>query len=162
MDLTLRDLTPVDQNAAAKLMRAAFAAQPWNENWTEEHAREVLLEWMHFPGFVGFAALEDGHIVGVIFGRLERWEARRFFHLKEICVWPERQHTGIGTTLLTRLEQNLQERGVAKIYLHTTRESAAHGFYRSCGYATTEQMVMLTKVLPPHAAANSRSPVTHA
>ncbi|PTY07429.1 N-acetyltransferase [Opitutaceae bacterium EW11] len=149
MELTLREITPADQNAVAKLIRAAFASPPTNENWTEEHAREMLLEWMHFAGFLGYVALEGPTIVGVLIGRLERWEAKRFFHLKELCVWPERQHTGIGSALLGHLERQLQQRNVAKLYVQTTRESTAHGFYRSCGFVTTEQLIVLSKPIPP-------------
>ncbi len=61
--------------------------------------------------------------------------------IRYMAVKQEHRGKGIATALLTELEQQAQQRGVAEIMLHA-RETAV-GFYRACGYQIIEKTHLL-------------------
>ena len=143
----VREIAPGDRNGLAEVFVAAFAAPPWNESWSRDLALAMIDEWRALPGFVGLVAVREEKIVGLTFGRIERWQRSLIFNLKELCVVPDCQNRGIATQLTAALERRLAEHGVARLYLETLRNSPASAFYARCGYRRDAAMVLMTKRL---------------
>lgn len=138
-----------DLDAGARLYRAAFNGPPWNDDWTVETARTRLAEIVDTPGYRGFAASTDGELVGLAVGNAERWHTGEHFHLKEMCVRPEEQGSGIGTRLVAHLVEDLRDAGVERVYLLTARDGPASAFYRSRGFRREDGMRMHSRRLEP-------------
>jgi aminoglycoside 6'-N-acetyltransferase I len=58
---------------------------------------------------------------------------------------PNAQGTGVGSRLLARLEEYLDESGVNTIYLTTRRGTPAEGFYSKNGYTVNPEDVVMTR-----------------
>lgn len=145
--MLVRELTHEDRQDVASVFQRTFATAPWNENWSMNSAMAVVDEWLSQSQFFGLVAVDNGSMVGAIFGRFESWDTKTLFYVKELCVLPERQREGVGLELNRKLEENLRSRGVASVYLHTLRDSPASFFYRSQEYQLSEKMIMLSKKL---------------
>ena len=126
---------------------AVFNGEPWNESWTPETASAYLRDLLDTPRSLGFVTEAEGKIVGFVLGRAEQRDQNRQFYLSEMCVLAEYQGRGVGRRLLERLEANLKQQGVAKLYLLTTRGGSAEAFYHVCGFYTSEKMAMLGRYL---------------
>ena len=132
-----------------ELFRDVFNQPPWNENWTPEAVLQRLEECLRTPGFYGLLAQQDDRPVGLALGYCEQWDGHRHFYLKEMCVAPNQQRSGVGTRLMEALEEQLKACGVEKLYLYTARESGAQHFYEKQGFYTSPRMIMMAKWLKP-------------
>jgi aminoglycoside 6'-N-acetyltransferase I len=128
----------------ARLLVSAFNAEPWNDAWTLETARQELAWTMGVPGFAGLVSL-DGQVLAFATGWREPDDRREVYYLKTFCVSPNAQGTGVGSRLLARLEEYLDECGVNTIYLVTHRGTPAEGFYRKNGYTVNPEDVVMTR-----------------
>ena len=116
-----------------------FANPPWDEAWTTEDARRRLAPMVAAPGAAGVLAVGDDAVVGMALGVVERQVGHDVFLLREMCVLPERQRSGIGGAMLDALDQRLE---VASWYLLTARESPAAAFYESHGFRPAGRMAV--------------------
>lgn len=128
----------------ARLLVSAFNAEPWNDAWTLETARQELAWTMGVPEFAGLVSL-DGQVLAFATGWREPDDRREVYYLKTFCVSPNAQGTGVGSRLLARLEEYLDECGVNTIYLVTHRNTPAEGFYRKNGYTVNPEDVVMTR-----------------
>jgi ribosomal protein S18 acetylase RimI-like enzyme len=131
-------------DGCARLLVSAFNAEPWNDAWTLETARQELAWTMGVPGFAGLVSL-DGQVLAFATGWREPDDRREVYYLKTFCVSPNAQGTGVGSRLLARLEEYLDECGVNTIYLVTHRGTPAEGFYRKNGYTVNPEDVVMTR-----------------
>jgi aminoglycoside 6'-N-acetyltransferase I len=131
-------------DGCARLLVSAFNAEPWNDAWTLEAARQELAWTMGVPGFAGLVSL-DGQVLAFATGWREPDDRREVYYLKTFCVSPNAQGTGVGSRLLARLEEYLDECGVNTIYLVTHRGTPAEGFYRKNGYTVNPEDVVMTR-----------------
>jgi GNAT superfamily N-acetyltransferase len=140
------DLTPADMDAFIPLFVEAFGAPPWNVRWSHDAAAERLRSFAAHPRFRGLGLYIDGQATAMVLGWGERWSAGWVFHIKELCVAPERQRRGIGAGLLRRFEETLLAEGYVGVYLETGSEPGSRGFYERSGYDTLD-LVSLRKRL---------------
>jgi aminoglycoside 6'-N-acetyltransferase I len=152
MPLEIRETSFEDRTAMADVFIAAFAKLPWNESWNRKSALAMFDEWMPAPGFYGLIAELDRQVVGFVFGRMESWDTKLTFYIKELCVNPDFQHRGVGSILSKELEARLIDKNVTSIYLLTLRDSLASGFYAKHGYKSSDQMCVFGKRLQPQTA----------
>jgi aminoglycoside 6'-N-acetyltransferase I len=145
-----------DVRRCAEVFVEVFGRAPWNEEWEIADALMRLEEISRMPGFYGVIAYEDEaegspgtseRVLGFAMGYTERWKQRRHFYLKEMCVVPDRQRSGIGTAILEALCQGLAAMGVEAIYLLTLRDSPAAVFYEKSGFHISPRMIRMGKRL---------------
>lgn len=136
-------LTAQHLDECTSLYASVFSSPPWNEQWSENAAKQRLYETFATPGFVGFGYMIDGQLQGFITGNTEQWLNSRLFYLKEMCISSRYQGKGIGKKLLQHLKESNQQQGINKIYLMTKRDTPALQFYLSQGFALSEKMVVM-------------------
>lgn len=121
---------------------ATFNTPPWNESWSVQDAQQRLGDFLDTPRSVGVCLAEpdsaDNQLIGFALGHLERSSTGDHFLLQEMCVRPDRQRQGHGTTLIRALEQRIPE--VTHWYLLTTHNSAAANFYQRCSFRPAGRM----------------------
>lgn len=145
--MNVRPIEPGDVPRCAELFAAAFAREPWSEDWNVADATARLDEVYRTPGAYGLLAEEDGELLGFALGYIERLNREQHFYLKEMAVAPERQREGIGAALMETLCRNLKEMGITVVYLLTLRGSPAETFYRKCGFYPGSRMMVMGKRL---------------
>lgn len=147
MSPQIREITFADRDSMAAVFVAAFAGPPWNELWSAESALTMIDEWMPALGFYGLVAEIKGQTVGFVFGRAESWNTKLTFYVKELCVHPEFQRLGVGSTLMEELERKLTDRHITSIYLLSLRDSVASSFYTKHAYKDSKRMCVFSKQL---------------
>ena len=139
----IRRYTKQDLSACAALYRAAFAAEPWREEWTDELAENRIRELMLSPLSRGFLLLRDGVPVGLLAGEAFSYLYGRVFFVHEFCVAPDVQRSGIGTALLNAVRAELTAEGFAGMFLNTRHGYPSEAFYLKNGFVRAEDMVTL-------------------
>lgn len=130
----------------ASLYASVFNAPPWHDGWSVESASERLHAFSVFPAFHGMGLLRAAEPVGLVLGWGERWTTGWVFHLKEMCVHPASQGQGLGTQLMSAVEEKLRRHGFRGIHLQTGREVPARLFYERSGFQPSD-LVTLRKRL---------------
>jgi len=118
----------------ASLYVAVFNAPPWNDGWSTTAVVERLQSFAGNPAFKGFGLKSQGEEVALVLGWRERWIHSWEFHVKEMCVHPDRQGQGIGTHLIQLLEEELYSEGVSAITLQTGSNTPAKAFYEGLNF----------------------------
>lgn len=125
-----------DLDGGASLYQATFNAEPWNEGWQVDTARERLEAILAAPNGLGVIATHEGTPVALALGYLERWVSGYHFQLKEICTAPDQQRQGLGSLVLDFLLRTLRERGVVQAFCETRTGVPAEAFFRRAGFRT--------------------------
>lgn len=132
----------------AEVFVEVFGNEPWNEQWHIADAQARLEEIVHTPGFHGVLAASADKTLGFAMGYTEQWRrGKKHYYLKEMCVLPSHQRSGIGTGIMQTLCNNLAKLDVEAIYLLTAREGPAQAFYKQLGFDVNPKMIMMGKYL---------------
>ena len=142
--MELREIIKKDLKKCAEVFSRAFSNTPWNESWNTESALERISHFYDSKGFCGVLA-EEGEALGFVLGNIEPYFSGPIFYLREMCVDPELQNSGIGKKMLTRIEKILELKGVKVIYLITERDIPAAQFYIKRGYKVDKNSDSLSK-----------------
>lgn len=129
--MEIRIVNNEDTNSLADAMSKAYSEAPWNEKWTEELAQRRVGAILSNFEAMGFAAVEDGNIVGGLLGYVDPYADEDFFFVSELFVIPERKKQGIGRKLLQFLQEKLKERNIKTIQLVSIEDNIP--FYMKCG-----------------------------
>ncbi len=73
-----------DVEGLAGAMALAYSEPPWNEVWSAEKAKERVCSVLSNYNAAGFAAIENGEIIGGILGFEDPYAEESFFFISEI------------------------------------------------------------------------------
>ena len=138
----LRDL----QGSAAAFC-SAFAAEPWNENWTQSLAETRISELTGTPFSAGFVYEEQGRILAVVAGRVCTYLYGKEYVIDEFCVSAEVQGKGIGSQMIQQIVQDMRAAGCVGIVLQTTHGYASDRFYLKNGFQRNPDMITMYRLL---------------
>lgn len=136
MPLTFRPMTPADLPACALELIAAFAGEPWNEEWTPEQAYDRIEEIMSARVSRGFVCMEGEACVSMLAGRIMTYQDRKLFWIDEFSVHPDWQRQGIGSRMMAFVRQELRKepQPIHHMALITTRGFPSVAFYEKNGF----------------------------
>lgn len=126
----------------------AYNCPPWNYHWTNERAREYLLEYMNCSQFVGFALYDEYKIVGAVFAHTKTWWTGKQLMIDEFFVSREKQKMGYGKKMLKHCDQYAAENQIGSLVLMTNRYMPSFKFYEKEEYTAIEQYVFMFKQTP--------------
>ncbi|WP_057490954.1 GNAT family N-acetyltransferase [Streptococcus orisasini] len=124
-----------------------FNDEPWYDEWTFEGAKQYISDFYKTPNFLGILAVENGEIIGFIYGVTRAWWSGKEFYIHEMGVKKAWRNQGIGTALLERLAQALEGRNVDNFALLTDRGMPAEEFYKKNGFKEIERLVFYSRDL---------------
>jgi GNAT superfamily N-acetyltransferase len=132
----LRRMTAADANEAAKVIRAAFAAQcratrPPSSALAETD--ETIADKIAAGG--GFGVFEAGRLIAAALWRIDG----DALHVARVSVAPERRGRGIARSLIAACENEARERGITRITLKARLELPENQrLFERCGFARRE------------------------
>ncbi len=146
MKTEVRLLTDEDLKEAAIIYTNVFSVRPWNEPWSINTAYARLYDISKTPGYIGIGYFhsENNKLTGFIVGNEEQWANYKTFYVNEICVLSSTQQTGIGTSLLSFLNELLIQKEVKEVYVSTERgQGKPERFFEKNGFATDESRILM-------------------
>ncbi|MBQ8921294.1 MAG: GNAT family N-acetyltransferase [Oscillospiraceae bacterium] len=139
----IRPYQPDDLHACAEVFRAAFAAEPWHEDWSLRLAETRIAELMGAPYSAGRVYEQDGVLLGIMAGRRLSYLTGTEYMIDEFCIAPQMQGRGIGSAMLAHVKHVLSAEGAAKIVLLTTRGFPSERFYLKNGFQRCPEMIFM-------------------
>lgn len=133
--MEFKKMTKAHYPACAAELMAAFAGEPWEEDWTFEQALERIEGMMSAPVSRGYVAEEDGKVVGMLCGRVMVYLANKELHIDEFSIHPAYQGKGVGSAFLAYVKEQAKAEGIALMALNTGRDFPAMYFYEKNGFA---------------------------
>lgn len=141
----IRTLTREDLPACATILQRVYNNELWQAHWSHETAQEYLTDFFDGKKFVGYAAEENGQVIGALFAHEKVWWNNSEVFIEEMFVLPERQGQGIGSRLMDAVWQYVTEHKLAGLTLSTNRYAPAPAFYRKHGFADCEHVLFMAK-----------------
>jgi len=132
-----------DLRACAEVFRAAFAAEPWREDWSLRLAETRIAELMVAPYSAGWVYEQDGVLLGMMAGRRLTYLTGKEYMIDEFCIAPQMQGRGIGSAMLSYVRELLTAEGAAKIVLLTTKGFPSEQFYLKNGFQLCDDMIFM-------------------
>ena len=145
--MKLSEIDNADTMVLASLYVAVFSSPPWSEHWKQSWARDRIESIIQSSKFFGLKAEKDGAVIAACLGGLIPFKGRSEYQLVEFFVDENHQRSGIGSHLLHALEEQLVHLDCRLCTLLTSRTMPAHAFYATRGYASSENMVFMSKKL---------------
>ncbi len=146
MNAELIELTSTDLPKIAEIFRAAFAGDPWNDDWSDtEQLYEYIREISGGYNALNYGLLVDGELVAVALGMARHWWEGTNYNIEELCVSPKCQGQGIGSEFLRLIESAIRARGYAGIFLQTDSDKPSYRFYTRNGFKDLAEHVSLYK-----------------
>lgn len=139
----IRRYAQTDLEGAAEVFRAAFAGDPWNEEWSYELAAQRLSELMSAPQSAGYVNEENGAITAILCGRVLHYLHGAEYVIDEFCVSPSSQRQGTGTAVIEYAASELKADGVVAMALMTTRGFPSEKFYLRNGFEGNNGMIFM-------------------
>lgn len=147
-ETVIRPMTAADIPACADILCAVYNNELWQCRWSPSDAAAYLTDYVEAKHFVGFAAEQDGHIIGAAFAHEKLWWNNTEIFLDEMFVLPDSQGCGVGRLLMAALEKHVASHHLAGITLTTNRYAPAPAFYRHLGFADCEHVLFMAKESP--------------
>lgn len=122
-----------------------FNEEPWNDKWDDKTAYNRLDEIYETPGFIGLVAVDGDKVLAAVFGNLETWFEGYMYNLKEMFVKKSEKGKGLGSSLFSKLEEELKNHEVKSISLFTSKGDLTEKFYLKNGCVTESDMIMMCK-----------------
>ena len=142
--MTIQPIRDDETVALADAMRKAYAEEPWREHWTRQRAVRRIQAIMSGYGAYGVVAVEQGEIIGGALGFVDPYAEEDFFFVSELFVIPAWQRRGVGTRLLSALEEHLTAEGIGTLQLISIEPNEA--FYRSAGLEKDDGSVLYKRL----------------
>ena len=132
----------------AKLYKASFAGEPWNDDWSnEEQLYEYVKEISSAYNRLNYGLKVDNKLVAMSLGMIRHWWEGTNYNIEELCVLPEFQGKGIGSRFMEMIENDIQTKGVVGIFLQTDDDKPAYSFYHKIGFGDLSTHLSLYKSL---------------
>ena len=144
------ELRPATNDDLELLKRALFEAVSWNPDRELPPYELVIVhpqlaryhEGWGRKGDLGVIAERDGEVVGASLCRLFTADDHGHGYVDEetpelaVAVWAGHRGEGIGTRLMTALEEAARDAGVSQISLSVDADNPARKLYERLGYET--------------------------
>ena len=122
----------------------------WNgmgDEWTAERVYSRIWQVLGSPDAYCVIAEKGEKVVGFAMGRFETYSDLTAYDLIEIIVAPEHQNCGIGTAMMTELENRVKSMGAAMIQLISVNDAMHERFYGKQGYGDASNLKLKSKFL---------------
>ena len=139
----IRKFESKDLIDAAKLLKKAFAQEPWNEDWSVKFAEDRVRELSESPMALCYISEDEDGINGVMCGhRATFWSGKEYF-IDEFFISPDCQRMGIGKAMLDYVKKDLLQYDIPTIVLSTEKGFPSEIFYLKNGFVQKESLIFM-------------------
>ena len=150
--MLFRVLTMTDEGEIFAVVRAAFAAPPWNEDWKDAASFHLYLkDILDNANSLAFGLWEGERLAALALGRLKHWPHGVEYDIDDFCTHPAHQGRGVGSALLQHIYAYACAQGFREVALLTRRNAPAYGFYLKNGFEDVSWRAWMARPCGPKA-----------
>lgn len=131
-------------DACALLYKKTFAEEPWYEIYDTDMIKKYFIHCCNDTLYGGYVAY-DNKMYGFITYFIKPSAAGNVLYIDELCVTKEARKRGIGTSLINKVKDLLEENCCVSILIHTDKKTDAYKLYKSLGFEQDDSVVALYK-----------------
>lgn len=114
--------------------------------WTETTAKKRIMQVLKIDDSFSLIMRDDNAVVcGFVMGYFKQYDDIIGYTLEEIIISYDYQNKGLGSLLLSTLENKVKEAGVSCIELQAVRDEMHEKYYGKAGYSDAKNFVMKVK-----------------
>ena len=114
--------------------------------WTETTAKKRIMQVLKIDDSFSLIMRDDNAVVcGFVMGYFKQYDDIIGYTLEEIIISYDYQNKGLGSLLLSTLENTVKEAGVSCIELQAVRDEMHEKYYGKAGYSDAKNFVMKVK-----------------
>ncbi|RYD55334.1 MAG: GNAT family N-acetyltransferase [Sphingobacteriales bacterium] len=145
--MEIKEITIDDIDNCVETFIGSYNRLPWNYDWNEDDAKQYLSDYVNSAQFKGFMIVEDGKVLGALFGHARTWWTNNQFMIDELFIGPDAQGKGYGKLLLSHAEQHAKGSDMERLILMTNKFMPALDFYDKNNFSKVDQYVFMFKEL---------------
>ncbi|MBR3646653.1 MAG: GNAT family N-acetyltransferase [Lachnospiraceae bacterium] len=129
-----------------ELFTSVFTVEPWNDDWSDQDQLDLyLFDLVGQSNSLTFGLYEENKLIGVSMGHIKHWFSGTEYCIDELCIRKENQGNGLGTLLLSKIEESIRKMGLVHLFLQTEKTVPAYRFYQKNGYTELDEHVSFVK-----------------
>ena len=145
-ELHIRPLDVSNVEMIKAFFADVFTNEPWNDDWSDkEQLHNYILDLTGQSYSLTLALFEGSTLVGLSMGHIKHWFMGTEYVIEEFCIARSKQHQGLGTKFMQKIEEYIGKFGLTHIFLQTERNVPAYEFYKKIGFTEIEGHVSLGK-----------------
>lgn len=131
-----------DISQCVKVYISAYSEEPWKEVYEEAEVENYICAYLNSDTKCCFSAVEQEQIVGLVLGLLVPGIDGPYLRIEDICISPEVQRKGYGSTFMELIAKEATKRGCDSILLGTQKDFPSHRFYLKNGFQEIESVLL--------------------
>ena len=114
--------------------------------WTETTAKKRIMQVLKIDDSFSLIMRDDNDVVcGFVMGYFKQYDDIIGYTLEEIVISYDYQNKGLGSLLLSTLENKVKEAGTSCIELQAVKDEMHEKYYGKAGYNDAKNFVMKVK-----------------
>ena len=115
--------------------------------WTVETAGRCIRQIVGMQDAYSLLMQEEGKPVGFAMGYFKQYDDLVGYELEEILIAYEYQHQGLGSYLLSLLEERVRQKGASCVELKAVKDDMHEHYYGKAGYQNVGNFILKVKWL---------------
>ncbi|WP_086313769.1 hypothetical protein A5821_001306 [Enterococcus sp. 7F3_DIV0205] len=144
--MIVKQLDKMNIKQATELYISVFSGEPWHDEYDSfEEVEQFIQNFMTSETYLNFVALENEEIIGLCLGMKKPWIKGIEYYIDEFCIKRERQGSGLGSTFLAKIENDISLLGMNGLILNTEASFESTNFYLKNGFHKLSDLIVLGK-----------------
>lgn len=142
--MQLKTLSSENKKEVMEIIKEAFAAEPWNDNWDDiDIFNKYITDITENANSLSLGIFDGGILAGLALGRLKHWFYGIEYCIDDLCIKTAYQGKGTGSEFIGLLKEYAEKHDFSKISLKTSKKASAYHFYQKNGFTESEDDVFL-------------------
>jgi ribosomal protein S18 acetylase RimI-like enzyme len=130
--MRIRKATEDDMEAAALIYKECFDKEPYKYMIKEEESLDIIKSY--FKTQVMYVAIDNDSVIGFVMGEKYLWVGGWRLWISELFVDSNHQRKGVGTQLLSAIENHFKKDGISFVELLAHNNAEAIKFYEKLDF----------------------------
>ncbi|WP_294188633.1 GNAT family N-acetyltransferase [uncultured Clostridium sp.] len=112
-----------------KIYIETYSKEPWNEEYDFNVVENYINRFILRDSNHGWILYDDENAIGIMLGIIIPTLGADYFRIEDLCISPNKQYLGYGSTFIKMISNELISYNVDSILLNTVEDFPSYKFY---------------------------------